>query len=116
MTLTMGMDAKKVELLLRTALLDDATNMNERLAALLAEISVHDDESAWITLDMDLWPEDKVSPAVEEIAKMLWLEIEWETTEGTSPFAWPGIGDHAGSTTEYLRLVLGAYGAQKPKG
>jgi hypothetical protein len=115
MALTMDMDATKVELLVRTALLDDAANVNERLGALLAEINVHDDESVWVTLDMDLWPEDKLSPAVEEIAKMLWLEIEWEATEGTFPFAWPGVGEHAANTVEYLKLVLDAYGGQKPK-
>lgn len=116
MALTMDMDAGKVELLLRAALLDDATNVNERFAALIAEINVHDDEAAWITLDMDLWPEDKESPAVEALAKLLWLEVEWESTEGTSPFAWPGIGEHVSSVNDYFKSVLNAYGGQKPSG
>ena len=76
MALTMDMDSKKAELLLRAALLDDATNIGERLAALSADISVDDDGGAFITLDMDLWPEDKDSPEAEAIAKMLWLEID----------------------------------------
>ena len=43
MALTMNMDSAKAELLLRAALLDDASNVAERLAALSAEISVDDD-------------------------------------------------------------------------
>ena len=112
MNLTMDMDAKKVELLLRAALLDDATNINEKFAALLADIHVDDDEMAWITLDMELWPEDKESPEVEAIAKMLLFDIEWVGTEGTSPFAWPGIGAHADKATEYFKMVLDAYREQ----
>lgn len=114
MALTMDMDSKKAELLLRAALLDDATNVSERLAALSADISVDDDGDAWITLDMDLWPEDKDSPEAEAIAKMLWLEIDWSSTTGTFPFAWPGIGEHTDKTTKYFRMVLDAYGGQKP--
>ncbi|MGH1417128.1 MAG: hypothetical protein ACRBB0_26830 [Pelagimonas sp.] len=114
MALTMDMDAKKAELLLRAALLDDATNVNERLAALSAEISVDDDGDAWITLDLDLWPEDKGSPEAETIAKMLWLEIDWSSTTGTFPFAWPGVGEHTDKTAKYFELVLDAYGGQKP--
>lgn len=114
MALTMNMDAKKAELLLRAALLDDATNVSERLGALSADISVDDDGDAWIALDMDLWPEDKDSPEAEAIAKMLWLEIDWSSTAGTFPFAWPGIGDHADKTSTYFKMVLDAYGGQKP--
>lgn len=47
---------------MRTALLDDASNVGERLAALIAYIKVDDDGDEWRTLDMDLWPEDKESP------------------------------------------------------
>lgn len=114
MALSMNMDAKKAVLLLRAALLDDASNINERFAALLAEISVDDDGDAWITLDADLWPEHKDSPEAEAIAEMLWLEIDWSITEGTFPFAWPGIGEHADKATKYFQMVLDAYGGQKP--
>ncbi|WP_167647433.1 hypothetical protein [Mameliella alba] len=114
MALTMDMDAKKAELLLRAALLDDASNAGERLAALSADIKVDDDGGAWITLDMDLWPEDKESPEAEAIAKMLWLEVDWSVTDGTFPFAWPGLGAHSDRTTSYFKTVLDAYGGQRP--
>ncbi|SFA86612.1 hypothetical protein SAMN05421688_1298 [Poseidonocella pacifica] len=114
MALTMDMDAKKAELLLRAALLDDASNVEERFAALSAEINVDDDGDAWIALDMDLWPEDKEAREAEAIAKMLWLEIDWSMTSGTFPFAWPGIGAHTDKTTAYFKMVLEAYGRQSP--
>lgn len=114
MALTMDMDAQKAELLLRAALLDDASNVGERLGALSADIKVDDDGDAWISLDMDLWPKDKEAPEAEAIAKMLWLEIDWSMTSGTFPFAWPGIGEHADKTTTYFKMVLDAYGGQKP--
>ena len=114
MALTMDMDSNKAELLLRAALLDDASNVAERLAALSADINVDDDGDAWITLDMDLWPEDKDSPEAETIAKMLWLKIEWSSTAGTFPFAWPALGEHSDKTTTYFKIVLDAYGGQKP--
>ncbi len=114
MALTMNMDSTKAELLLRAALLDDATNVAERLAALSADISVDDDGDAWISLDMDLWPEEKESPEVETIAKMLWLEIEWSSTAGTFPFAWPALAEHSEKTTTYFKMVLDSYGGHKP--
>ncbi len=114
MTLKMNMDSVKAELLLRAALLDDASNVNERLAALGADISVDDDGDAWIALDMDLWPEGKDSPEAETIANMLWLDIDWSSISGTFPFAWPGLGEHSDKTTKYLQMVLDAYRGQKP--
>ncbi|MCV6823156.1 MULTISPECIES: hypothetical protein [Halocynthiibacter] len=114
MALTMDMDSKKAELLLRAALLDDASNVGERLAALGADISVDDDGDAWIALDMDLWPEDKTSPEAETIAKMLWLDVEWVSTVGTFPFAWPGLSEYSDKTTAYFKMVLDAYGGQGP--
>lgn len=114
MALTMEMDSKKAELLLRAALLDDAGNVAERLGALSADICVDDDGYAWITLDMDLWPEDKVSPEAEAIAKMLWLEVEWSLTTGTFPFAWPSLGEHSDKTKTYFKMVLDTYSRQKP--
>lgn len=113
MALTMDLDSNKVELLLRAALLDDASNVAERLAALSADINVDDDGDAWITLDMDLWPEDKDSPEVVTIAKMLWLEIEWSSAVGTFPFDWPALGEQSDKTTTYFKMVLDAYGGQK---
>lgn len=112
----MEMDAKKVELLLRAALLDDSKNINERFAALVADIEVDDDGMVCITLDMDLWPEDKVSPEVEAIAKMLMFDVEWVGAVGTSPFAWPGIGEQTNRATEYFKMVLDAYRGQQSKG
>ena len=114
MALTMDMDARKAELLLRAALLDDASNVGERLAALSADIKVDDDGHAWITLDMDFWPEDKESLEAEAIAKMLWLEIDWSVTDGTFPFAWPDLSARADKTTTYFKMVLDAYGGQRP--
>lgn len=116
MALTMDMDSRKAELLLRAALLDDASNVAERLGALSADIKVDDDGDAWITLDLDLWPEDKISSEAETIAKMLWLELEWSSTVGTFPFAWPSLGEHSDKTTKYFEMVLDAYGNQKPRG
>ncbi len=114
MALTMNMDSKKAEILLRAALLDDASNIGERLGALCADISVDEDGGAWICLDVDLWPEDKDSPEAEAIAKMLWLEIDWSLTTGTLPFAWPDIGKDTDKTTQYFKIVLDAYSGQKP--
>ena len=114
MALAMEMNSRKAELLLRAALLDDGSNVGERLAALSADVRVDDDGDAWITLDMDLWPEDKESPEAEAIAEMLWLDIDWSVTVGTSSFAWPGLGEHADKTTTYFKMVLDAYGGQRP--
>ena len=102
------MTDQKAELLLRSALLEDATNINERFAAISAEISLDDDE-IWVTLDMDLWPEDKEPTQAIEVAKMLWLEVEWQVVSGNFPFAWPGLGEHTNVTTEYFRMVLDAH-------
>lgn len=114
MALTMDMDAAKAELLLRSALFDDASNIAERLAALSAEISVDDDGEAWICLDMDLWPEGKDSPEAEAIGKMLWLEIDWSSTSRTFPFAWPSLGENVDKTKDYFKMVIDYYGGQKP--
>ena len=115
MALTMNMDSNNTELLLRAALLDDASNVSERLAAFSADISVDDDGEASITLDIDLWPEEKNSPECEAIAKLLWLEIEWLSTTGTFPFAWPGLGEYTDKTTKNFQMVQDAYGGQKPE-
>lgn len=114
MVLTMGLDAKKAELLFRSALIEDASTVNERLAALIAEIDVDDDGEVRIALDNDLWPDVDKPMKVEKLAEMLWLEIIWEGTLGTFPFAWPGLGEFTDDTVEYFRMVLDAYGGQKP--
>lgn len=114
MALTMDMDSAKAELLLRAALMDNASNVAERLAALSADISVDDECEAWISLDIDLWPEDKDSPEAEAIGKMLWVEIDWSSKSGTFPFAWPGLGEHIDKTKDYFKMVLDAYGGQEP--
>lgn len=116
MALTMNLDPDKVELLMRLALLDDATNVNERMGALKAEVTVMDDEEVDICLDLDLWPEDKLSPSVEALAKMLWLDIEWTATASGFPFAWPALGSMTNKTPDYLKMVLDAHKTQKPKG
>ena len=53
------LNEESITLLLRTALLEDATNPGERLGALLAEIYVDEDNDVYIVLDEDLWPDDK---------------------------------------------------------
>jgi len=75
------------------------------LAALSADLSVDEDGHAWIALDMDLWPEDKESSEAEAIAEMPWLEIDWSSTTGTFPFAWPGLGENI--PTKLRRILKG---------
>ena len=96
-------------MLLRIALLEDATNPGERLGALLAEINVDDDNDAWITFDEDLWPDDKDPDAAIAVADKLGIELELEITCMTFPFAWPGLGHVTTSTSEYLGHLLDAY-------
>ncbi|WP_170571102.1 hypothetical protein [Ruegeria atlantica] len=116
MNLKMDLDANKVELLMRSALLEDATTVNERLGAIIADITVLDDDEVCISLDEDLWPDAEKATKVEALAEMLWIEVIWEGTSGAFPFAWPGLGEHTNSTPDYFKMVLDAYGSQKPKG
>ncbi|MDA7430664.1 hypothetical protein PGB28_19550 [Primorskyibacter aestuariivivens] len=106
---TLRLDDESISLLLRVALLEDATNPGERLGALLAEINVDDENDAWITFDEDLWPEDKDPDAAIAVADKLGIELELAMTCMTFPFAWPGLGHVTASTSEYLRLLLDAY-------
>ncbi|WP_246647155.1 hypothetical protein [Rhizobium laguerreae] len=53
------LNEEKITLLIRSALLDDATNISEKLGALQARISVDDENDVWISLEDDLWPHDK---------------------------------------------------------
>lgn len=105
----MELDNRKIELLLRAALLDDASNIGERLGALLAEINVDEDGDAWVTLDEDLWPEDKEPEQAMSVAKVLGIELELEGTSMTAPFHWPGLAEHTSSTAEYVSILLDAY-------
>ncbi|WP_420412396.1 hypothetical protein [Roseibium sp.] len=106
---TLKLDEESISLLLRTALLEDATNPGERFGALLAEINVDDENDAWITLDEDLWPEDKEPEEAIAVADKLGVELELAVTCMTFPFAWPALGHVTGSSREYVQLLLDAY-------
>ncbi len=100
---------KKITLLIRSALLDDATNISEKLGALQAEISVDDENGVWIALEEDLWPASKEPVQALAVAELLGLEVELEMSWSTIPFAWPGLGEIASSTSEYTQMMLDAY-------
>ena len=106
---TLRLDEESISLLLRIALLEDATNPGERLGALSAEINVDDVNDAWITFDEDLWPEDKDPDAAIAVADKLGIELELAMTCMTFPFAWPGLGHATTSTSEYLGHLLDAH-------
>jgi hypothetical protein len=103
------LNAEKITLLIRSALLDDATNISERLGALHAEITVDDDNDVWISLEEDLWPHDKEPVQVLIVASQLGIEVELETMWSTIPFHWPGLGELTSSTSEYTQMMLEAY-------
>ncbi|KPD11077.1 hypothetical protein AN476_17480, partial [Phaeobacter sp. 11ANDIMAR09] len=106
---TLKLNEDSISLFLRIALLEDATNPGERLGALLAEITVDDENDAWITFDEDLWPEGKDPDAAIAVADKLGIELELAMTCMTSPFTWPGLGHVTASTSEYLGHLLDAY-------
>ncbi|TIP14306.1 hypothetical protein [Mesorhizobium sp.] len=103
------LSAGQIDLLIRSALLDDATTVSERLGALQAEINVDQENGLWITLEVDLWPEDKEPVQALAVAKLLGLEVELECALFGAPFAWPGLGEVASNTTEYTAMMLDAY-------
>ncbi|WP_430449396.1 hypothetical protein [Rhodophyticola sp.] len=105
----LALSNENIVLLLRAALVEDASTPGERLGALLAEISVDDDNDAWITLDEDLWPEGKELEEAIAVANMLGVELELEGTCMTAPFAWPDLGHMTSSTREYVQALLDAY-------
>lgn len=107
---TLRLDDQSMSLLLRVALLEDANTPGERLGALLAEISVDDEFGAWITFDIDLWPEEKDPKAAMAVADKLSVGLELEVTSMTFPFAWPGLGHVTTNTSEYVQVLLDAYG------
>ncbi|MCQ1573484.1 hypothetical protein NFO65_22415 [Neorhizobium galegae] len=105
----LDLDEEKITLLMRSALLDDATNVSEKLGALLAEISVDDENDVFIALEVDLWPEDKEPVQALAVSKLLGLETDFVSSWSTIPFAWPGLGEMTLSTSEYTQMMLDAY-------
>lgn len=105
----LDLTADKIELLIRSALVEDAADVRERLGALHAEISVDEDNDVWIILDEDLWPDGKDPVEAMAVAALLGIQIEVAGTAFTIPFAWPGLGEIASDTSEYTRMMLDAY-------
>lgn len=110
--LKLELDAEKITLLIRSALVEDATNASERLGALYAAINVHEDNDVWITFDEDLWPERKVPISALAVAALLGIGVEQNRCLRDLPFAWPGLGEHTSSTVEYTEMMLKAYASQ----
>lgn len=67
--------------LARSALIQDARNAGEVLAAVSAEIAV-DARAIYITLDAELWDEIAKAVTVRQLAKKLSLRIELEQSLG----------------------------------
>ncbi|MBO6866579.1 MAG: hypothetical protein JJ877_06005 [Thalassococcus sp.] len=109
---TLTLNEKSVSLLLRTALLEDATTPAERIGAQLAEIYVDDEGDACIVLDEDLWPDSKEPEAAIAVAELLGSELDISVTCMTFPFAWPDLGHATTSTREYVRMLLEAHEEQ----
>lgn len=113
--LKLDLNEENITLLIRNALLDDATNAGERLGALLAEISVDEDNGVWITFETDYWPAGNDPVQALAVAELLGLEVFQEVTLTLPPFAWPGLGELTSSTLEYTRMMLDAYESQSEK-
>jgi hypothetical protein len=111
--LKLELDPKKIVLLIRSALVEDATNAGERLGALYADIDVDEDNDVWITFDLYLWPEEKEPESALAVAELLGIEVEQSLCLRDLPFAWPGLGEHTSSTVEYTRMMLEAYAGQR---
>jgi hypothetical protein len=105
----LDLNEEKITLLIRSALLDDAANISEKLGALQARISVDDDNDVWISLEDDLWPHDKEPVQALTVAAQLGIELELESMWSTIPFHWPGLGELTSSTSEYTQMILDAY-------
>ena len=114
--LKLDLDEEKIALLIRSALLDDASNAGERLGALLAEISVDEDNEVCIAFETNFWPEDKEPMQALNVAKLLGLQVFQESVLTSLLFAWPGLGEMTSSTLEYTRLMLEAYASQSDSG
>lgn len=107
--LKLELNEENISKLVRCALLEEAANTNERLGAMLARISLIDNEVVYITFDEDLWPEDKEPIQALAVAELLGLEVEQEISLFTAPFAWPELGELTSSTHEYTKMLLDAY-------
>lgn len=111
--LKLKLDADKITLLIRSALVEDATNVSERLGALIAGIDVDEEHDIWITFDEDLWPEAKEPVRALAVAELLGIEVEQSSGWRELPFAWPGLGEHTPSTVEYTKMMLDDYARQR---
>lgn len=107
--LTLHLDEETISTLVRCALLEDATTVNERIGAIRAQISLIDKETVWITFDEFLWPEDKDLTSVLMVAARLGLDVEQEISLFSEPFAWPDMGNMTSGTVEFLDMLLKAY-------
>jgi len=103
------LNESNISLLIRSALIEDTTNTSERLGALLADITVDEDNDVWIAFDEDLWPEDKEPVQALAVAELLGVELDLAMIWRTIPFAWPGLGELTSSTLEYSQMLLDAY-------
>ncbi|MET3858834.1 hypothetical protein [Rhizobium sp. OAE497] len=52
----------------------------------MAEITVDEDNDVWISLEEDLWPDDKAPTQAINVAAQRGIEIEWETMWSKIPF------------------------------
>lgn len=111
--LKLELDPERITLLIRSALVEDASNASERLGALFADINIHEDNDVWITFDEDLWPEHKEPVSALAVAALLGIRVEQELCLRELPFAWPGLGEHTSSTVEYTEMMLKAYASQR---
>lgn len=111
--LKLELDPEKITLLIRSALVEDASNASERLGALFSDINVYNSNDVWITFDEDLWPEHKEPASALAVAALLGISVEQEICLRELPFAWPGLGEHTSSTVKYTELMLKAYASQR---
>jgi len=79
----------------------------------LAEIGADENNDVWVTLDSDLWPEDKEPEQAMAVARILGVELELSGTYMTMPFHWPGLAQETNSTAEYASVLLDAYAGRK---
>lgn len=103
------LDEKNVTLLIRCALLDDATNAGERLGALLADITFDEEIGVWVTFETNYWPEAKEPVQARAVAKALGVGFEEELMLDEPIFAWPGIGNATQTALDYTVAMLRAY-------
>lgn len=108
--LKLNLTEEKIEFLIRLALIDDASNISEKQAALLAEIDVDFELGISIALEAGLWPEDKDPVQAFEVAKLVGLEVvDLAVMWSDIPFAWPGLGEVAKDAVTYTQMMLDAY-------